>query len=72
MVLAVRKCNCKPNRKAPVFIIMCSIKSTLGVYNQNKAKHGVKLTSISFVVNKDFKDEIQSIGDNVKERENSK
>ncbi len=72
VVLAVGKCNCKPNCKVLVFIIMCSIKSTIGIYNPNKAKHGVKLTSISFVVNKDFKDEIQSMGDNVQERENGK
>jgi len=30
VVLVVGKCNCKPNCKALVFIIMCSIKSTIG------------------------------------------
>jgi hypothetical protein len=41
VVLAVGKCNCKPNCKAPVFIIMCSIRSKIGIYNPNKAEHVV-------------------------------
>jgi hypothetical protein len=41
VALAVGKCNFKPNWKAPVFIIMCSIRGTVGIYNPNKAEHVV-------------------------------